>query len=413
MQAPTTDRPTGGIAAYRAVFGLPGVAPLTGVAFLARIPATAAGITLTLHVVITLGHGYAAAGLLGAAATVGMAIGAPLLGRLIDRRGLRTRLALTLCAEAVFWAAAPVLPYPVLLVGAVLGGLLGIPVFAMTRQSLAVLVPDARRRSAFRAGLHVGRAVLHHRPRGRHRAGAAAVHQHSDGVVGAGWVLSGMALWALNPPTRSPKSTADGPAPPVRERLDLRLLAALLATRSPGDHPSEGRGTHRDRAGPGHVRPSASAGTSHGHRCQLPQAPGGGPPRFQRPGDRAGPATGPAPGRGRGERRPRRDRRTAADPRGGARHRTEATVPRERRAGGDLRQLLRCRDGARVGHHAAPSHPWRRRGIIEDPAGPIRRTVVHTVDDLTARMPTPCRGGSVTSPLGDPCGAGSAHAVRR
>jgi len=52
-------------------------------------------------------------------------------------------------------------------------------------------------------------------------------------------------------------------------------------------------------------------------------------------------------------------------------------------------------------------------GIIEDPAGPIRRTVVHTVDDLTARMPTPCRGGSVTSPLGDPCGAGSAHAVRR
>jgi len=234
VQAPTTDRPTGGIAAYRAVFGLPGVAPLTGVAFLARIPATAAGITLTLHVVITLGHGYAAAGLLGAAATVGMAIGAPLLGRLIDRRGLRTRLALTLCAEAVFWAAAPVLPYPVLLVGAVLGGLLGIPVFAVTRQSLAVLVPDAQA-ARVRAGLHVGRAVLHHRPRGRHRAGTAAVHQHRDvdGGRGMGAVRYG-ALGAE--PThavpevdrRRPGATGAG-------------AARLAASRSPAGYPFAGR----------------------------------------------------------------------------------------------------------------------------------------------------------------------------
>jgi MFS family permease len=97
-----TDEGTSGLAGYRAVLGLPGVASLTGIAFLARIPASAAAITLTLHVVLTLDHGYAAAGLVGASATVGMAIGAPLLGRLVDRRGLRTMLSLTLCAEAVF-----------------------------------------------------------------------------------------------------------------------------------------------------------------------------------------------------------------------------------------------------------------------------------------------------------------------
>ena len=73
------------MASYRAVLGLPGVAALTGVGFLARIPSAAAPITLTLHVVLTLGHGWAAAGLVGAAATIGMAIGAPLLGRLVDR----------------------------------------------------------------------------------------------------------------------------------------------------------------------------------------------------------------------------------------------------------------------------------------------------------------------------------------
>ncbi|MHA6792159.1 hypothetical protein ACVGVM_01345 [Pseudonocardia bannensis] len=51
---------------------------------------------------IGLGHGYAAAGAVGAAGTIGTAVGAPLLGRLVDHRGLRTMIVLTLCAEVVF-----------------------------------------------------------------------------------------------------------------------------------------------------------------------------------------------------------------------------------------------------------------------------------------------------------------------
>ena len=224
------ELPPRGFAAYRGVLSLPGVGALTAVSFLARLPASAAAITLTLHVVLTLEHGYAAAGLVGAAATVGMAVGAPLLGRLVDRRGLRTMLALTLCAQAVFWTVAPSLSYPALLAGALLGGLLGVPVYSITRQSLAVMVPPARRRPAFaldsmsvEISYIVGPAV-----------GTLLALQGSTSigmwVVGAGWLVAGTALLLLNPPTRAPELTDATRRPPVREWLDLRLLGALLAT---------------------------------------------------------------------------------------------------------------------------------------------------------------------------------------
>jgi MFS family permease len=218
-----------GISAYRSVLALPGVGAVTAVSFLARLPASAAAITLTLHVVLTLDQGYAAAGVVGAAATVGMAIGAPLLGRLVDRRGLRTMLVLTLSAQAVFWGVAPSLPYPALLVGALLGGLFGVPVYSVTRQSLAVLVPVERRRPAFaldsmsvEISYIIGPAV-----------GALLALQASSAAamwtVGAGWLVAGGALMLLNPPTRMPDTPGGGPPPPVRQWLDRRLLGALLA----------------------------------------------------------------------------------------------------------------------------------------------------------------------------------------
>src|SRR5919199_1989033 len=108
---------------YRAVLRVPGVRSLMLAAMLARVPATAAGVTLTLHVVLDLHGTYAAAGLVGALATIGSAVGAPLLGRMVDRRGLRQMLALTIVAEALFWSVAPVLAYPALLVCAGIGGL--------------------------------------------------------------------------------------------------------------------------------------------------------------------------------------------------------------------------------------------------------------------------------------------------
>ncbi|MBC8091028.1 MAG: MFS transporter, partial [Pseudonocardia sp.] len=180
--------------AYREVLALPGVTPLVSLSLVARVPASAAAITLTLHVVLTLELGYAAAGAVGAASTIGMAIGAPLLGRLVDRSGLRMMLTVTICAGSVFWALAPYLSYPALLVGAFLGGLLSFPVYSIIRQALAAAVPEARRRPAFaldsmsvEVSYIIGPA-----------AGSLLVVTLSSTVamwcIGAGWVLSGLAF---------------------------------------------------------------------------------------------------------------------------------------------------------------------------------------------------------------------------
>src|SRR5690242_4778158 len=116
------------LAPYRRILALPGMRALVAVALPARVPVTAAGITLTLHVVLDLHRGYGAAGLVGAASTVGIALGSPLLGRLVDRRGLRLTVLVTTVAEGVFWAVSPALSYPALLVAAFVGGLVTLPV---------------------------------------------------------------------------------------------------------------------------------------------------------------------------------------------------------------------------------------------------------------------------------------------
>jgi predicted MFS family arabinose efflux permease len=215
---------------YRRVLALPGVRPLILIALLARMPVTAVGVTLTLHVVLDLHHGYGAAGLVGAAATVGGAVGAPLLGRLVDRRGLRLMLGVTTVAEAVFWSVAPVLPYPALLVAALVGGLLTLPVFSVVRQSVAALVPEPQRRPAYALdSMSVELSYM---------AGPAlavlVVTTVSARVamagVGAGIVLAGIALFALNPPTHADDEAPPADATPVPRREWLRpKLVALLA----------------------------------------------------------------------------------------------------------------------------------------------------------------------------------------
>jgi MFS family permease len=221
---------TAGRTGFREVLALPGVTPLMTLSLLARVPASAAAITLTLHVVLTLDLGYAAAGAVGAASTVGMAVGAPLLGRLVDRRGLRTMLTVTITSAAVFWSVAPYLSYPPLLIGSFLGGLLSFPVYSIIRQALAAAVPAQRRRPAFaldsmavEVSYIIGPAV-----------GSVLVVTLSSpvamAVVGAGWVATGVAFRLLDPPTRTGTAEPGERPPPVRTWLDRRLVAALLAT---------------------------------------------------------------------------------------------------------------------------------------------------------------------------------------
>src|SRR5690348_1633787 len=115
---------------------------------LARIAITADVMALTMYVVLGLHLSYAAAGGVAAALTLGLALGGPLLGRMIDRRGLRTVLLITVVVQVTFWLSVPILPYGILLGAAFAAGLLMVPVQLVTRQAIAATTTAAQRQAA-------------------------------------------------------------------------------------------------------------------------------------------------------------------------------------------------------------------------------------------------------------------------
>jgi MFS family permease len=215
---------------YRRVLALPGVRALMLVGLVARIPLTGTGITLTLHVVNSLKLGFLEAGLVGAASMVGAAIGSPLAGRIVDRRGLRPVIAVTTVVQLCFWCVAPSLPYHALLAGAAIAGVFSQPVFGAIRQCVAAMVPAEDHRTGFaldsmavELSFMVGPAVA-----------AAAVTAFSSTAtmyaVGVGLVGSGVALFLLDPPTRSPEE-ADREtkgAVPYRQWVGPGLITLLV-----------------------------------------------------------------------------------------------------------------------------------------------------------------------------------------
>jgi predicted MFS family arabinose efflux permease len=217
---------------YRQALALPGIRSLLVVAILARVPVMAATITLTLHVVLELGRGYAAAGLVGAALTVGTAVGAPWLGRLVDRRGLRPVLALTTVAGGLFWASAPILPYAALLGAAFFGGLLTLPVFSVVRQSIAAITPVSQRRQAYALDSMSVELSFMIGPALAVLMSTTLSARVTMLAVGGGIVLAGLALFALNPPVRAhdeEPATADRRVP-RRQWLTSRLVTVLAAS---------------------------------------------------------------------------------------------------------------------------------------------------------------------------------------
>ncbi|MFG1953029.1 MFS transporter [Micromonospora sp. NPDC048830] len=216
---------------YRQALALPGLRSLLLVSVLARIPLTATGITITFHVVLDLGRGYGAAGLVGAAMTVGAAIGGPLLGRLVDRRGLRPVLVLTTVAEGVFWSTAPALPYPLLLPAAFVAGLLALPLFSVIRQSVAALVPPERRRPAYALDSMSVELSFMVGPALAVALCTTVSSRFTLYAVGAGIVASGITLWLMNPPVREADEPAREPRRvPRREWITPRLLAVLAVS---------------------------------------------------------------------------------------------------------------------------------------------------------------------------------------
>jgi MFS family permease len=212
---------------YLAVLRTPRVPGFMLLMTLARVPPTAAGMTITMHVLLVLDRGYGAAGLVGAVSTVGIALGSPLMGHIVDRRGLRAMVLLSMATEGIFWFAAPLLSYEVLLVTCFVTGITVMPVMSLGRQILTALVPDDRRRTAlamdsmvvelsFMAGPALGVALT-----------TQASSRTAMWAIGASMLVIGAILYAVDPPVRHEGET--GERVPRREWLDGRLLGVLIS----------------------------------------------------------------------------------------------------------------------------------------------------------------------------------------
>ncbi len=217
---------------YAALLRLPSVGRLYLVAFVCRIPAAMVGVVLTLHVVTSLDRGYGQAGVVAGASTIGVAIGAPWRGRLVDRFGLRRAIAPSIVVESAVWVLAPHLGYHALVVAALVAGLFLVPVFSVARQSLSVLVPVAQQRTAFALDSVLVELTFMLAP----VVGVLLATQVSTTaaltVVGCATVGGGLLLMWADPPTRSSGAHAGAAphdaAPARRQKVMSPELVVLL-----------------------------------------------------------------------------------------------------------------------------------------------------------------------------------------
>ncbi|TFH98204.1 MFS transporter [Micrococcus lylae] len=198
--------------AYRRLLLDPRIRSLLAVGFVARFPNTAAGVVLTLHVATTLGLGYGMAGIATAVMTLGIAIGSPWRGRVLDRRGVRRTLLPSVIAVAVLWPVVPHLPYALMLVGVFLAGLLALPIFSIVRQGLGVMTRGRDRQTAFSLDSIITETVFMVGP----ALGAVVATLGSTAlgltVIGLSAAAGGIVLMVSDPPTRSSQLT--GPSVP-------------------------------------------------------------------------------------------------------------------------------------------------------------------------------------------------------
>ena len=196
-------------ALYRELLAIRPIRRLLLVGMIARIPHSAAGVLLTLHIVLTLGQGYAAAGAAAAVMTIGIALGAPWRGRRVDTVGLRTALIPSVISETVIWSVVPHVSYQWLLPLVFVGGLLTLPIFSVVRQSLGVLADGDQRRTAFALDAITTEVVFMIGPAAGAVVATSGFTTAGLTVVGLATSLAGLFLMWFNPPTRSQGLTAE------------------------------------------------------------------------------------------------------------------------------------------------------------------------------------------------------------
>lgn len=133
---------------YLRVLTMPRVGMVLLVTFGDRLPKYAAVLALTLHCVQDLHLSYAAAGTLIAVVTVGDILAGPIIGRYIDRWGVRPTVVFGGLGQAVFFASVPYLGYWPLLIAGFLRAFASVPTSRLARQSLSRVVPEGQLRTA-------------------------------------------------------------------------------------------------------------------------------------------------------------------------------------------------------------------------------------------------------------------------
>ena len=205
------------------------MASLLCISLLARIAITAYAMALMMYVVLGLEMSYAAAGGVVATLTAGLALGGTLLGRMIDRRGLRTVLWATVVFQTVFWLSVPVLPYGVLVGASFAAGLLLVPAQPVTRQAIAAMTTSEQRRAAFALESVQGELSYMVGPAVVILCSATLSPDLVAWAVGAAIVAGGTGLALLNPPLRARNEADPGTAgrPRRREWLGGSMIAVL------------------------------------------------------------------------------------------------------------------------------------------------------------------------------------------
>ncbi|UOD82675.1 MFS transporter [Paenarthrobacter ureafaciens] len=203
------------------------------VGMIARIPHSAAGVLLTLHIVLTLGQGYAAAGAAAAIMTIGIALGAPWRGRRVDMVGLRKALIPSIVSEAVIWSLVPHVSYAWLLPLVFVGGLFTLPIFSVVRQSLGVMVDGEQRRGAFALDSIATELVFMIGPAVGAVIATSGLSALGLTAVGLSVSAAGLFLIWFNPPTRS--DTACSPEESAERAADeLSAAEAAMVASAPG-----------------------------------------------------------------------------------------------------------------------------------------------------------------------------------
>jgi predicted MFS family arabinose efflux permease len=185
-------------------------------------------VLLTLHIVLTLGQGYAAAGTAAAVMTIGIALGAPWRGRRVDTVGLRKALIPSVVSETVIWSVVPHVSYQWLLPLVFVGGLLTLPIFSVVRQSLGVLADGDQRRTAFALDAITTEVVFMIGPAAGAIVATSGYSVAGLTIVGVSTSLSGLFLMWFNPPTRS-DATADACETDQQRAAEAAVVATAPA----------------------------------------------------------------------------------------------------------------------------------------------------------------------------------------